>query len=765
MDAAGLTLSPLTSSAHIPAAPGRLTRWFGGRAGVFTVAAMVSVTLLAARTAQLTVISEASVIAKEDRRALPAQRGDLLDRSGLPLAITEQVSNVYIDSLGVQQERQRTSGKAKATLEQKLEKLRSGLGISSVDFEKKLAVKSHWVQIGRKIDAISTQKLRDLSMYLLTIEDQPRRIYPDASVARGIVGRAQVGNPVTADGLRWSSLTGKSGLELDLDSLLVGQPGELLTERGPGGREIPSENRRLIPATKGTSFYLTIDRALQYRTDEMLRQAIITYGAKAGYIGVMQTKTGDILASSAQEVDLTTGEVKQKLFNAGIGEAYEPGSTMKPFTMATALDTGVVSADDRFNISDRLTMQWTRNGKVTDKKIFKDDTSHDPKYWNIHDMLVNSSNIGTITVARKLEKEGLYNGLKGFGFGEYTNLASRKIETRGVMKDTKDWSGVDIGTVAIGQGVSVTPIQMLSALNTLAADGEYISPRLVQSELSATGQRVSRPVNKRRVVSSETASTLRSYMQDVVADGTGKRAYVDGYAVAGKTGTAQKAEKGTYAEKAYIASFGGFYPAQAPEITMIVILDEPWAEYGGMTAAPVFADMVRLTAQRYRIAPVSDEGQSRRTTQVLATPELRAVNDPASKGSAPASLPSQSGPMTSTSTGSPSRSTVKVASAEQPGEVEKTQSTSETVDSQKKTAAVSKETTSSTPVAPKRARKTTPSASTSAREVVEPADSVQREPISTVKSPTAKTVEVGEQEAKVDDKVGTKSDTVTGLSQ
>jgi cell division protein FtsI (penicillin-binding protein 3) len=659
--------------------PKFLPSWFVGRHGAMRAAAAVGALVMIGRVVDLQFFSDGDSIITEQRRILSAARGDFFDRNGQPLAVNDAVADVYLDAKAVGIGRANWGTRDRASLESSLQEVRSILGLTSTDMDQKIATNSRWVQLRKGISAADAKRVRAVksAANIITVEDQPRRVYPDGDITRGIIGSVHGTRTVVpnTDGKKSiNDVAGKSGLEKQLDAQLTGIPGELLTERAPGNREIPSPKRRLVSSVKGTSYTLTIDRALQYQTDQVLRKAIDATGAAVGYIGVMDVETGDVLASVAMSADAKTGEVKSLRYNFGAIYTYEPGSTMKPFTMAAALDSGALTPSTRFNVEDHLVMSFRR-----EQKRFKDDVPHPVKYWSIRDILVNSSNIGTIKVARRIGPDAVNNNLKQFGFGVRSGVGDAASESPGIMKEVKDWSGVDIGTVPIGQGIAVTPFQMLAGMNTLAADGEYVSPRIIQSSTSPDGKRTDMPSQKRRVVSSGTAAEMRSILADVTSVGTGRRASVDGYEVAGKTGTAQKPEKGRYSTNAYIASFAGFYPASNPKISMLVILDEPYEEYGGLTAAPVFSEMVRITAQRYRIAPQTTDKSGVERPQVLVTPELKAVTDPSRKAVAPVrsvptssvALPTDAPPVDSAKAGavanaSPKPPTVEKAKAAKP---------------------------------------------------------------------------------------------------
>ncbi len=666
--------------------------------------------LLLANTVKLQFSADDSArLSRSDRQILPALRGEFLDRNGLPLAINDTVSDIFIDSRTVTKGRSQWSLKDQASVALKLKKLADLLGLSSALLEEKLASDSYWTKLASKVDPATAKQIKELKLGVVTVVDLPKRVYPDGDMMRGIIGRVSDSYHAEPDKTRWAGLAGQSGLERLLDARLEGRPGYLTTERGPANREIPTDERKLIPATPGTSFELAIDRSFQYQVDKILMENVVKTGAIGGYIGVMDVATGDILAQSAIHT-AKDGTLKSVTYNAGVIDTFEPGSPMKVFTMAAALDRNIMSTTDTMSVADRYTMSF-KNDK---DKTFKDDSAHATKVWTIGDILTKSSNVGTIKVARKVGEDAIYDNLKSFGFGSRTGLADPKAESVGILRPVAKWSGVDIGTIAIGQGISVTPVQLLSGLNTIAANGEYVSPRLVRAEVAPDGTRTELPVAKRRVISVETASSLRSMMAEVVRSGTGFRAAVKGFEVAGKTGTAQKPDHGVYLKGKYVASFGGFFPASAPKLTIVVVLDEPYDEYGGLTAAPVFAQVVRDAAQRYQIAPrspgVTTLEPVEMTDQQLVTPELKAVKDPSRQVSAPTKV----NPSVTDETSPASTTELRSANSSLPGTTAK---------------AGPAETIASTPVdsiAPSTKQPTAPAANSRAQE---PVTQTQKRPV------------------------------------
>ena len=581
---------------------------------------------LGLRTASLQVSGTATgaVTGNRDRRILAAERGDLIDRTGVPLAVNQRVANVILDPQETRTLRVKSDPADVEKLNARIAALSSALGMDAATMESFIAREGRYAMLAPKVDDATAQRIAAIGLSTVALQDQPERVYPAGDLARGVIGRVGDTTHTEDNGTSWPGLAGKNGLEKEFDSQLEGKPGELLVELAPGGREIPTGGRRLVPSTRGTSFELTLDRALQFRIDELLTARIIQTGALRGTVLVMETTTGDVLASSSM-VARADGTVVPTSYNAPLIDAYEPGSVMKPFTMAVALERKVMTATETMSVADRYTMAFKNYTKT-----FKDDENHPTMLWNMSDILRNSSNVGTIRVATKLGRDVVYQNFVDFGFGQRTGLISPDKESRGILPTPDTWSGVDIATKPIGQGVSVTAMQLLGAVNTLAADGEYIAPRLVRAEIDAQGTRHDRVAPKpRRVVSSETAATMRTMMSDVVKSGTGMSAAVKGYDIAGKTGTAQKPGKGGYIDGEYMASFVGFFPSAHPRLTMVVILDNPTPIYGSATSAPLFGEIARYAAQRYRIAPLRGDSIAFPATSVgtLESPELKAARD------------------------------------------------------------------------------------------------------------------------------------------
>jgi cell division protein FtsI (penicillin-binding protein 3) len=282
---------------------------------------------------------------------------------------------------------------------------------------------------------------------------------------------------------------------------------------------------------------------------------------------------------------------------------YEPGSVNKLITITGALEDGAVRVADRLSVPDRL--------KVGNH-VFSDHDPHAVTSWSPTDIMRESSNIGTIMIAQKLGRERLDDYLRAFGFGTKTGI-DFPGESAGLLRPASSWYSTDMGSIPIGQGVSVSALQMLAAYNAVANGGKYVSPRLVRATIDGQGQRHLAPeARTRRAVSVSTATAVTAMLEEVVKSGTGTLAQIPGYRVAGKTGTARKpAPGGTgYIPGAYMSSFAGFAPADRPAIAALVMLDEPTPIFGGLVAAPLFAELARAVLREMRVAPSSTAAAS-----------------------------------------------------------------------------------------------------------------------------------------------------------
>jgi cell division protein FtsI (penicillin-binding protein 3) len=508
---------------------------------------------------------------------IAAERGDLIDRSGVPLAISVREWRLVADPTLIT--------KSKLT-ESHTKAIATRLNVDPVVIAKRLTGAGRYAIVARGLDEAKANAFRRGAGRLdgVAVEEEPRRVYPAGDLARGVLGS-----------VRRSDQVGVSGLEKLFDSSLQGREGEMKVERDMKGGQIPTSPGLVRPAKRGSSYQLTLDRSLQYSTEGILAQAIKLTGAKTGIVMISDVRTGELLAI-VNLVANANGDIVNTGQNSAFVSSYELGSVSKAVTIAAALEEGVVSPTTRTVVPDHL--------QVWDKK-FKDDENHPTSSWTPGEILVKSSNIGTIKIARVLGRDRLNTYLRSFGLGSKTEI-NFPGEAAGILPQPSKWSGTSTATISIGQGIASTPAQMLEVYNTIANGGLRVPLRLIRATVDADGQTHDvKSVEPRRVVSGETASSLTTMLTEVVRSGTGTAASFDGYTVAGKTGTAQKPdETGGYSKTKYVATFAGFFPAEKPVLSAIVILDEPKTSiYGAHVAAPLFSEVARMAASYERVPP------------------------------------------------------------------------------------------------------------------------------------------------------------------
>jgi cell division protein FtsI (penicillin-binding protein 3) len=511
--------------------------------------------------------------------ALTADRGSIFDRNGNDLAVSIPQRTIWADPRLVEDPAATTAA------------LTGPLGLdpaASLELTTKLGKSgAKFTYVARRVTDEVADQVKALELPGIFFLDEPKRFAPAGDLARSVLGKVGVDNE------------GLSGLEQQYDELLTGEPGQLIIEKDPGGRTIPGGEKELEPAQRGDDLVLTIDRSMQFETERALADQIAAKGAKGGVAIVSDPSSGEILALANLARDPETDEIKAVGNNMAVTQVYEPGSVNKVITVAAALEEGLVQPSTELLVPDHL--------QVSDH-LFTDHDPHPTTPWSITKILTESSNVGTIKLAQMLGKDRLDSYIRRFGLGSKTSLGFPN-ESAGILLDPKDYSGTSMGSIPIGQGISVTAMQMLYAYNVLANDGVYVPPKLVMETVGRDGS--GRAVDAgapHRVVSESTAARLRDMLANVVAEGTGTRGGITGYNVAGKTGTARKPlPTGGYQDAQgyhYIATFAGFVPAERPELSIIVVIDEPVGDiYGGSVAAPVFADLAQYGLRLFRIPP------------------------------------------------------------------------------------------------------------------------------------------------------------------
>lgn len=520
---------------------------------------------------------------------LDASRGRILDREGNDLALSVLRPSIFADPSQIEDP---------VRVARRLAPI---LGVDRTELTDDLSRDGRFVYLARRIDDDLASRIVELDLPGIHLQEEPARFTPSGQLAKSIIGSV-------AD-----DQTGSTGIELIYDDVLTGTPGELRYERARDGGTIAAAGESRIPAQPGADVVLTLDRSLQYETERVLAAQVDALGAKGGTVVVSRPATGEILAlgnitRNEDEEIITAGA------NRAVIDAFEPGSVNKVITIAAALEEGLVEPGSSTVVPDHL--------QVSDHR-FSDDHEHPAVPMTVTDILAKSSNVGTIMIGQELGKDRIDSYLRSFGFGRKTSLGFPN-ESPGLMLPPENWSGTSIGSIPIGQGIAVTAMQMLSAYNVIANDGVYVEPRLVDATVGARGARRPVPVAKgRRVVSEETARQVREMLVHAVVDGTGTNAQVPGYSVGGKTGTARKPQDtGTYRDRAgnyhYVAAFTGMVPAEDPELSIIVVIDEPTATiYGGSAAAPVFADLASFALSRFRIPPAASRPMATGSTSTV----------------------------------------------------------------------------------------------------------------------------------------------------
>lgn len=424
-----------------------------------------------------------------------------------------------------------------------------------------------------------------------------KRVYPSDGLAANLVGF------VNAEG------EGAGGLESQYQKVLAGKDGHSSYAQA-GGRLVPTAGGSLDPAVPGTDLRLTINRDIQWAAQRAITDQVANAGAEKGYVIVQDVKNGQVLAMATSPGfnpnDLSTAKSSQ-LGNTALQDAYEPGSTAKLMTMAAVLDTGKATWDTKVTVPYPL---------VRGDVAFKDDVWHDTWYLTLAGVLAKSSNIGTIEAAQTLgatqpeANKVLYDYLRKFGIGEQTGLGFPG-ETAGLLDKPEDWKASKQYTIPFGQGLSVNALQATSVFSTIANGGVRVAPSVVQGTTAPDGRFTpAAPGAQSRVVGEQTAKTLTEMLESVVTDeqGTGGKAAIPGYRVAGKTGTANRVDPKTGGYRGYTASFIGFAPADQPRVTVSCVIQDPVnGHFGGQLCGPVFKQVMEFTLKTLQVPPSGSE--------------------------------------------------------------------------------------------------------------------------------------------------------------
>jgi len=506
---------------------------------------------------------------------IEGERGNIFDRNFKKLAVNVNTKSLFAIPPQIQDPPQTA------------QILSSILKLNRIELLEKLNQKSAFVWVKRKLSDSEVERIRDLSIAGLDFLDENKRYYPKNELASNLLGFVGIDNQ------------GLEGVELFFDQELKGLPNLVVLERDAAGGKIPLSIQGSNSSHDGNSIVLTIDEVIQYITEEALEKAYQQYKAKTGIAIVVRPKTGEVLAMASRPTynPNNFNDYSQALWrNRAITDIFEPGSTFKVITISTVLEEKVARLDEKFNCRGAINYNGT---------IFHDIDPHGLQDFT--GIVKNSCNIGVIQVGTRLDKKAFENSIRRFGFGTLTEI-DLPGEISGLVRDSRDWSKISLASLSIGQEIAVTPIQLIMAVSAMANRGTLMKPLIVKEVLDERGNtiKVFKPKPIRQVVSTDTVLTMNRILEEVVLDGTGVRAKLKGYRVAGKTGTAQKFDfsTGKYSKNKYTGLFVGYAPVEDPQIAILVLLDEPQGSYyGGTVAAPVFQEIASKVLPYLSIPP------------------------------------------------------------------------------------------------------------------------------------------------------------------
>jgi len=511
----------------------------------------------------------------QHRVDLTPARGSILDCNGTTLAESIHMDSCYAEPRRIKD----VDGTAGV--------LAPILGIPKNELVTKLSVNKSFIWIERCLAPDVATRVRNMRLPGIGFVAESKRFYPNMEIAAHVIG------------FTGRDPNGLDGIELKYDSTILGNTGYMITERDALGRNIGIMNTVIKDSSPGRSVVLTLDKTIQFIAEKELAKAVTESNAKGGMALVMESDTGRVLAMANYPTfnpNAISHYSVAQLRNHVVADSFEPGSTFKIFTIAAAIDSGTIKATDMYNCE---------NGtyRIADRTIHDD---HPHSRLTVSEIMKYSSNIGSAKIGFKMGEEKLSTYLRNFGFGGRTGI-DLPGESPGNLK--RHWYGIDLATISFGQGVSLSTVQLVSALSAVANGGNLMKPYLVEQILDDSGTVVQKfePQLVRRVISPETAQKITKMMETVTGDGgTGTKAALDGFRVAGKTGTAQKVDPvtHTYSPTKRIGSFVGFVPADKPKLTIAIIIDEPQGvKYGGVVAAPAFRSIAQNALAYLKIQP------------------------------------------------------------------------------------------------------------------------------------------------------------------
>ena len=549
---------------------------------LFAILATWALVILA-RLAQVQLLHHDSYVAKAQRQqertlSLEPLRGSILDARNRVLAESVAAVSVYADPQAIVDARAAAGALARIP----------GLDLSREDIEDKLTSNGAFVWIARQLPREAGGAIRNLHLPGIYLLDAHRRTYPKGSLAANVVGYVGV------DG------QGLAGIEHAFDTLVRGRAGKVTLLRDARKGKYLFAGDDANKPVDGDDVILTIDSVVQFITERALAKAVAQWHSAGGTAIVMDPTDGAILAmASVPNFDPNHFRDFPPMTwrNRTVQEIYEPGSTFKIVTASAGLEEGVVTPSQILDCG---------NGGIQIGNVeIHEHGGNRYGSMSFEDVMLHSSNVGAIRVGVALGDNRFYRYIRRFGFGERTGI-QLPGETAGLLRRTPRWSQISAASISIGQEIGVTPLQIVTAFATVANGGIRVAPKIVDRVVDTKGEVVYRPQRPEpvRVISEKTAAVLNEILKAVVARGTGENAALEEHIVAGKTGTAQKAVRGGYSPDRFVASFGGYVPADRPRLAILVVIDEPkGAEYGGTVAAPIFKQIAEPVLHYLGVPP------------------------------------------------------------------------------------------------------------------------------------------------------------------
>ena len=574
----------------------------GSRQTFLSVASLLVVGLFVARLIDVQIVNAAPLAEEALAQRLVTvevtpTRADIVDRNGVVLATTVERYNLWVNQTKIVDWKRTDTGTGTVVAQGALDAakiLAPILGVSESELGATLSGGKSFVYVAKNLtpevlDLVKAERISGIEW-----ESTPERLYPNGVTAGNIIGFMGFG----ADG---TNKIGLGGIEQAYQDQLEGVAGSRTYERSAYGTTIPSGIHSEEGAVPGETVVLTTDRDIQYFSEQALAKALNETGSSGGTIVVTDSTTGEVLAiADSNSVDpANPGATDPGHRGSGaVEDVFDPGSTAKIITMAAAIEEGIATPTSQFVAPFLYT--------TADNETFRDSHPHPDQKLTLTGILVNSSNTGTVMIGEQLSPETRYNYLRAFGLGERTGIGLVS-ESPGILHAWQDWDRRTNYATMYGQGVSVTALQTAQVYGAIANGGVKIAPTIVKGFESADGTFTANdPPESERVISEETASKLMSMLTEVTQDGTGRAAAIDGYLVAGKTGTAQAPDAEGKLTR-IVASFVGIAPADNPRVVVSVTLFDPKSSiWGGDVAAPVFKDVTTFALQTLRVPPSTE---------------------------------------------------------------------------------------------------------------------------------------------------------------